>query len=292
MLRRVFWAAVACGLACGRREAPAAERTASAGVRPAERIVSQTVMSDEILWTLGPEVRARVVGISRMADDPRYSPVAGTWPEEVPRVGSTAESLLAVGPDLVIVAGFTSIETRSLLEQARVETVMLEAFDGFDDYRETVRLIADSVGASAEGERLVREFDTRVGELEARRTLEPAPIISWNDGSVAGRKTTFDEAALTAGFSNLAAENGIDGHTRISFETLVAWDPPYIVIPCGEVSCDQAERQFAARPGVGAMRAIEDGHVIGVESAILYSAGSSMLDLAATLARRKKGARP
>src|SRR5690606_372695 len=83
-----------------------------------ERIVSQVVTSDEILWELGDEVRARVAGVSIMADDPTYSGVANSWPSSVPRVPGTSEALVAARPDLVIVASFTSPETRALLERS------------------------------------------------------------------------------------------------------------------------------------------------------------------------------
>ncbi len=42
-----------------------------------QRIVSQTLLSDEILWDLGPQVRAHVIAVSKLADDPRYSSVVG-----------------------------------------------------------------------------------------------------------------------------------------------------------------------------------------------------------------------
>lgn len=252
------------------------------------RVVSQTVLSDEVLFRLGDEVRSTVVGVSRMADDARYSAVAGQWPEEVPRVASKAEAILALGPDLVIVAGFTAAETLEMLKQASIRTVSLDQLDGFDDFRGNVRKLAEAVDAKDEGEGLIAGFDTRLALIESRRTEAAADVLSFSDGSVAGSATSFDDATQAAGFENVAATHGIKGHSRIGLEDLVTWDPGYVVIPCGEVECAVAERTFAAQPGVGRTRAVLEHHVIGIESSVLYSTSAGMLDLAETLQRRKE----
>ena len=71
MIRRRFLGALAWGIvACG-----GAKTDAPRG--PKARVVSQVVLADEVLWELGPEVHGRVVGVSTMADDARYSTVAG-----------------------------------------------------------------------------------------------------------------------------------------------------------------------------------------------------------------------
>jgi iron complex transport system substrate-binding protein len=273
-------------LAGCRRDENARER-ADAPASP-QRIVSQTVLSDEILWELGESVRSRVVAVSRMADDRRYSPVADAWPAAVPRVGGTAESVLAVGPDLAIVAGFTAAETKKMLERGGVRLLVLDGFDGFEAYRGTIATIGAAIDAPAEAAALRERFDDEIAAIEARRSPSRPRVISWNDGNIAGKGTTFDDAARTAGFGNLASERGIDGHGRIGIETLVAWDPEYLVIPCGEIACAEAERAFAERPGVARMRAVTEGHVVGVESAILYSAGQTMVELARALQQRKE----
>jgi iron complex transport system substrate-binding protein len=276
-------------VACHReREAPAEAKPNASG--PPQRIASQTVLSDEILWAMGEDVRERVVAVSYMVDDPRYSPVADTWPRSVPRVESEAEAVLAVGPDVAIVASFTAPETKSMLERAGVRLITLDGFDGFDAYRSTIATIGDAIGAKSEAIELRERFDAEIAAIEAQRTTSRPAVISWNDGTIAGRGTTFDDAAHTAGFTNFAADHGIEGHSTVDLETLVSWDPEYLVIPCGELDCTEAELRFAERPGVAKMRAVTAGHVIGIDPAILYSAGQTMVDLARALQERKEDA--
>lgn len=262
------WATTACG--------SGASRASPESGTP--RVASQTVLADEVLWDLGPAVHALVVAVSPMADDPRYSRVVGRWPPEIPRAAGSSEALLALVPTLVVLASFTAPETRRLLEQAGLRTLVLERFDGFDDYRANVRAIADAVAATAEGERVVAQFDAKLAALRFEPRARPR-VVSWNEGSVPAAGTTFDDAAVAAGWANLPAQEGRRGHLQVSVEQLVAWDPDAIVVPCGESDCAEAAAELATRPGLRATRAARDGAVIGVPSHALYSTGAAMLDV-------------
>lgn len=267
--------------ACGDR----ASRTTADGSSP--RIASQTVLADEVLWDLGPTVHPIVVAVSPMADDPRYSRVVGQWPPEIQRAAGTSEALLALRPTLVVLASFTAAETRQLLEQAGLRTLVLERFDGFEDYRANVRAIAAAVGAAEEGERVIAEFDARLAALRLEPGVRPR-VVSWNEGSVPAAGTTFDDAAAAAGWINLPAQEGRRGHLQVSVEQLVAWDPDAIVVPCGAApgdakaqgsACSEAAAEIAELPGLRATRAARAGAVIGVPSYALYSTGTAMLDI-------------
>lgn len=277
--RRVLAAVGALPLAaaCGGGRAPAPE--ADGGLR----VASQTVMADEVLWDLGPAVRARVIATSPMADDPRYSRVVGKWPPSVPRAAGTSEALLALRPSLVVVASFTAAETRRLLEQAGLPVLVIERFDGFDDYRANVRAIAAAVAAVDEGERVVAEFDARLAALRVEPRVRPR-VVSWNEGSVPAAGTTFDDIATAAGFVSLPAQQGRRGHLQVTLEQLLAWDPDAIVVPCEDGACDRAAAELAAQPGLSATRAVREGMVIGVPSPALYSTGAGMLDAVERLA--------
>lgn len=282
--------ALACMLAlslgaCTGSDRIRGEATPSATAQP-QRIVSQAVLADEILWGLGPDVRGRVAGVSHFVDDRRYSTVAGQWPETIPRVPPSSEAIAALEPSLVIAASFTTAEVRALLEQMGIRTLTLDGFAGFDDYRRHVAEIAVAVGAPAAGEALVARFDARLRELTTRardvatrtQDVPPPSIVSWHDQNVAGSGTTFDAEARAAGFRNAAAEHGVAGHARISIEQLLAWDPDYVVISC-EDDCERARTRLAERDGLSALRAVARGGVVTVPPQALYATGHAMLDV-------------
>jgi len=281
------WCALALVLAaCG-------SPRASAPTGPRARVISQVVLADEVLWELGPEVQARVVAVSTMADDPRYSAVAGQWPTSVARVAGASEELVALAPDLVVVADFTATETRALLERLGMPVLHLSGFDGFADYRRHVRALAEALEVPARGEALVDAFDARLAAMRARSsvTADAPAIVSWQEGTVAGAGTIFADQAAAAGFRLLPAEHGIVGHRSLALETLIAWDPAYVVVACtgrDESGCTQAERDFAAMPGIAATRAAREGGIIAVPTDMLYSTGTGMLDVVDWLAARKQ----
>ncbi len=275
-------AALALGVllaACGR---PAPQASG-----PAERVVSQVVFADEELWALGEPAHRRVVGVSTMADDARYSGVAHEWPASVARVAG-AEAIVAAGPDLVILAEFSAAETKSVLEQLGIRTLVLRGFDGFDDYRVHVRELGDVVGAADAAQARIGAFDARLAELRVAPSGDARlGIVSWQEGTVAGSGTIFADEAEAAGLRELAGEHGIVGHQSISLETLVAWDPELIAIGCDD-DCTGAETAFAARPGIALTKAGRTGGIVGIPAHVLYSTGFAMLDVVERLRARRR----
>jgi ABC-type Fe3+-hydroxamate transport system substrate-binding protein len=258
------------------------EQTGSNG--PAKRIASRTVFADEVLWALGEPVAARVVGLSPMVDDPRYSTVAGRWPASTPRLGQNPEELLALAPDLVIVASFSAPEYRAAIED-KVRVLVLDDFTGFDGYLANLARIGEACDAGEAAGALRDRFVARRTELEAGRPpIEERPsVIGWDYGYVPGAHTSFDDAATTAGFVNLAAREGLDGHQRLDAEQLVAWDPAWIVVGCGERPCAEALTKLAAQPGLGKLDAVARGRVITIPAPYLATTGEDMLELAARM---------
>lgn len=258
---------------------------------PARRVVSQTVLGDEVLWALGPAARARVVGVSALADDARYSDVAGLWPPDVPRRALTSEGLLSLAPDLAIVASFTAPEVRALLVDHGVRLLELEQFRGLADYRAHVRRIAAAVDAAPAGEALLGELDADLAALRARRPRARLAALSCGDGYCAGAGTTFDDVADAAGLSNLAAEKGLSGHVAVPLEQLVSWDPPVLVVSCpasapDDPACRAAEAAAAAQPGVAATTAARIGRIVAVPARALASTGAGMITAASVLQAR------
>lgn len=254
------------------------------------RIASVTIDSDATLWALGDEVRGRVVAVSALVDDARYSPITHTWPASIPRVKGTSESLLALQPSVAFLAEWSDPAGRALLEQSNIEVVVLSGYGGFADYRARVASIAKAAGAVPAGDALIKAFDVslRTARSDAGAGLS---IVSYASGNVAAAGTTFADEAEAAGFVNLPSREGLEGHPSVSLEQLVAWQPAAIVIPC-EADCAQTEAAFAQRPGVDATPAAKQGRIIAIEGPLLFATGPRMLKVTRTLATRIEEASP
>lgn len=260
-----------------------ADRDTATREGPPQRIVSQTIFSDEVLLALGGKVPERVVAVSVLVDDPAYSTIAEQWPAAVPRAPMTSEAVLAAQADLVIIADFTAVETRELLERTGVPLLMLTGFSGFDDFRTNTRAVADAVGESNRGGDLVDRFDRELGSTPKAETR--LAVLSWAAGNVAGTGTTFDDVANAAGLSNLAAAHDVAGHKPIAVEQLVVWDPQMLVVPCAPgQDCAQVAADVRGQPGIAAVAAAREHCIVAMPSAILYSSGFGMLDAVRSLA--------
>lgn len=277
-------ALAACGSSGASNDEPQASAASSEQSlpSPAERsLASNVIPTDELLWELGPQVRDRVRAVSSLADDARYSQVANKWPDSVTRLGTNPEEVLAIDPDLLFVASFSTPEYRAALE-GKVGLVVLEGFNGFDDYRKNLDVIGDAVGAREATDALKVRFDTRLAAVEAKRPTKAPTCLSWSEGYVAGANTSFADIARAAGCRPIAAEKGLQGHQPLDLEQILAWDPDVFVIPCGG-DCKRARDQLSQRPGLESLRAVREGQVVTIESAVLSSVGEGMLEFAAQL---------
>lgn len=248
------------------------------------RIASVTIDSDATLWALGEATRAQVVAVSALVDDARYSPIVDVWPAELPRVTGTSESLVALRPTVAFVAEWSDPTGRSLLEQAGIDVVVLSGYGGFDDYKARVRTIARAVGAAERGEALVTAFESDVADATSS-VGRGKTIISYSSGNVAAAGTTFADEAEAAGFVNLAAREGLEGHVQVSLEQLVAWQPDVIVVPC-EADCAATERAFATQPGVAATPAAKAGLIVALDPVLLFATGPRMVEVTRALGVR------
>jgi iron complex transport system substrate-binding protein len=118
-------------------------------------------------------------------------------------------------------------------------------------------------------------------------------VVGWDYGHMPAGGTSFDDAARCAGFVNVPAREGMSGHPRVDAEQVLAWNPTWIVVSCGEGSCAEAIARLGEQPGFSSLEAVARGQVIAIEPPYLAAVGEGMLELAARmqaalLARRQR----
>ena len=91
-----------------------------------QRIISQTLATDEILLAICP--LNRLMAVSTLALDPQYSNVVASARQVAQYVSDNVEQILSLQPDLVFVASYTRAETLELLKTATAPILRLTQF--------------------------------------------------------------------------------------------------------------------------------------------------------------------
>ncbi len=261
--------------------ADASGRSLTLAARP-ERIVSQTLATDEILFDLlGAEsVQAgrrpgldRLVGVSPFARDPAYSNVAALAAAHPAPAVQSAEEVLRLRPDLVFVASYSRAEVVELLGASGAPVYRFTGFDTFDDISANILRVGAAVGAEAPAAELVERMKARLAAVEVRRRGRPRPrVLSYSPGGAsAGRGTMFDDIVRWAGGVNEAAARGIDGFPKLSAEQVLAWDPDVLVAGYLDGERDSVEQRLRANPAIAATRAARSNRIVYIHSRSLLA---------------------
>jgi cobalamin transport system substrate-binding protein len=251
---------------------------------PPQRIVSTYLASDEILAELvGP---SRVVGVSYFADDRTLSSVANVYPAWVPRLRTNVETVLALEPDLVCVAGFSDPDALRLIVGAGVPVLRWSRFDTFADVLANVRAIGAATGADARAAKVCAAADAELGEVEVRVAGHPPVRTLYCDpaGFTAGRGTLLDEILSRAGAANVAASAGVVGAGRIAIEAAMAAEPDAVVVP-GYGPPGSAAARIAAAAGWRELGAVRARRIVEVPAGLIADVSPRAAQAVVALAR-------
>jgi len=194
------------------------------------RIVSLDLCTDQVLVDLVP--RARIAAVTHLAADPAVSAI----PDKARGLAIThglAEDVLRYDPDLVLAGPFGVSATVDLLKRLGRNVVVVPLANDLAGVRASVRLIASAVGAEAEGEAMILEFDRRMARLPAPSTPAPGAVIYQIGGSISGPGSLADAALAAAGLRNLGLDYRLTRAGQVPLESLIARPPDLLVLSSG-----------------------------------------------------------
>lgn len=240
--------------------------------KPPQRILSGVLASDEILTALVPP--ERLAGVTYLVDEPGLSEVARLLPADLPRVHAEAETLLALQPDLVVLASYTRATTVRLLASAGVPVVRFQWYRSFADIMNSIRMLAAAVGAEANGARLVADMQRRIATVETRAQglARPRVLYVGGGGYSAGRDTLIDAMITLAGGHNVARDVNLQGQGRLPLEVAVSLRPEVILVSeWARLQGSSRTATFQHHPVWTAVPAVREGRVYGINGAWLSS---------------------
>ena len=118
-----------------------------------KRIVSFSVSTDEILLELvSPD---RIAAITKLADNPAVSNVVDKAKTIPTRVAPTAEAILALNPDVVIIPDFHRPEVIQSLRDMKVPIYLYKTPSTINEVENSIRQLATLVKEERKGEKII-----------------------------------------------------------------------------------------------------------------------------------------
>jgi iron complex transport system substrate-binding protein len=194
------------------------------------RILPLSVAVAEVVMDLVS--RDRIVGMPEQAAVPSFSNISDRT-AGLPLVSAEAERIVALRPDLVILASYAPEGLLSVLRRAGVPVRTVLAPHDLEGVASMIVAVGTWTGEQEQAQAMIRRLRSDMAEVRAAippGILAPRVVSLQGFGTTAGAETSFDAWARLAGARNLAAENGVRGFQSLSIEHLFAWAPDVLVV--------------------------------------------------------------
>ncbi len=198
------------------------------------RVASLNLTADEILVDILPA--GRLIAVTRWADDPSTSNVAGRVPEGTFRFPKAdLERLVALAPDLVVVSEYTDADFLRLLERSG---------------------------------RLAGEHEAALRDLARRLEGASRPrVLYWANPHTAGAGTAIGALIEAAGAENVGRTLGLKGIVPLGSERAFVADPDIVLLG----RWPGALEALKADPLLSQLRAVRGGRIVEIPTALLVT---------------------
>mgnify|MGYP003547605826 FL=1 len=252
-----------------------------------DRIVSTTLAVDEYLVNL-TDIE-NIIGVTAISTDPSISNVADlTAPVETKFEKVTAEQVIALDPDLVIIPSYVNPEVLNQLEDAGVVTYQVVDDASFAGIIETVETLGDLLDEEENADKLIADYNERYAAIEeaVAKDEDEDRVLYYTEylSSVTGN-TSIGEMIELAGGTNVVVEAGIVGdeypdYPNVSKELLVDLNPEFIFTTAWDPSGNEPAfvTEWKNDPALANVDAIKNGHVYVLDSANVTTASHYVIE--------------
>lgn len=251
------------------------------------KIVSTTLAVDEYLVELAD--LAHIAAVTHYADDPTISNIAGKADTiETKFQTVTAEQILALQPDLVLIPSYVNPDVLNQLEAANITTYQVVDDSSFAGVFDTVKVIGELIGEEQRASELVKQLTQRYEQLksDAEKIENPKRVIYYTEFlSSVTEQTTIGEMITLAGGKNVITEAGIVGDDypnfpNVSKELLVSLNPEVIFTTgWGVIEGEPAfVTEWKNDPALAEVDAIKNNQVYVLDGANVTSASHFVIE--------------
>ena len=192
-----------------------------------KRIVSLNSCLDAILVQVAD--RGQIAAISHYSHEPTSSsigPAGATYPFTY----ESAEEILALEPDLVLMARHSSPSTRAALAKLGIRAELFGTPESVADSLAQVDQLSRAVGHPERGQALIARIDRALAEAAPAPGTPRLTALTYQAGGFAtAQGTMMDEMMRRAGLDNAASRYGLRRTGNVPLERLIA-DPPDVLL--------------------------------------------------------------
>lgn len=243
--------------------------------RRPERIVSLSATHTEMLYAIG--AGGRVVATDLTSNFP---PEAAATPK-VDAFNFNVEEIAAQDPDLVVTAWNFRGEVEAM-ETLGIPVLLLLPATTVDQAFEQIETLGTVTGREEEAGDLVESMRTRIDSLTGSVDGSALTFYHEVDNTLfsANSSTYLGDIYRRVGLANLAddvPDQFGSGYVQLSEEYLLAADPDLIFL--GDASFGESAATVAARPGWGALHAVQSGAIVELDGDIAGRWGPRTVEL-------------
>lgn len=255
-----------------------------AGATPVEstplRVASLNLTADEILIDLLPP--DRLIAVTRWADDPETSNVAGRIPAGTFRFPKAdLERLVALAPDLVIVSEYTDADFLRLIERSGLRYHRMTGLDTLEGQRQALLDLGRAVGTPEAAARLAAEHEAALRDLARRLEGASRPrVLYWGSPHTAGAGTAIGALIEAAGAENVGRTLGLKGIVPLGSERAFLADPDVLLLGRWPGSLEALK----ADPLLSQLRAVRGGRIVEMPNQLLVTLSQYSADACRFLA--------
>lgn len=194
------------------------------------KIASINMCSDQLVLLLAePE---QILSLSYLSHD-----AAGSYlyrkAREYPTNRGESEQMLSLQPDIVIAGQYSAKHTVKLLSEQGVRIETLPIANSLDDLYANIVNVAKWVGQEPKGQRIIKGLKERVVAQQIALSYDvdtnPTAAYYGANGYTVGPKTLRGQALELSGWTNAAAQQGIEFFGALALESMVKVAPQAII---------------------------------------------------------------
>lgn len=239
-----------------------------------ERVVAIGGAVTEIIY--GLDVQEVLVGNDTTS---YYPPEADTLPKVGYMRALSAEGILSLNPDLIILSNEAG--PPAVIEQIKsvgLRLLEVRAARSLDDIIHNITIIADALGRSRQAQRLItgikRQRASLTHAIAAQSHSKRVMFILQHSGRgpmVGGKDTAADSIITLSGAKNVVVD--FDGYKPLTPEAAVVLKPEVILLTTHSLEQIGGEKALFKIPGIGLTPAARYGHVIAMDPLLILGFG-------------------